>query len=109
MRYDHEDMPHGICDSCGDSCSATMQDMGIGSYEFWGSRGVHHDWQALSPCCSANVVEGGSKLIERKVHTARKSHGRGIEPGDRYERTVNFHWRTDGPGWFTVEKRKLSA
>jgi hypothetical protein len=108
-NYDPEDMPVGICDDCGDACTARPVDMGIGSYEFWGSRGVHHDWQILSPCCSAEVVEGGVKLIERKVHKARKAHGKGIEPGDRYERAVYFHWRQDGPGWFTVEKRKLAA
>lgn len=108
-RLDPEDAPVGICDECGEACTATLQDHGIGSYEFWGARGTHHDWQVLSPCCSAEVVPGGQKLVERRVHKARKAHGRNIAPGDRYERRVYFHWRENGPGWFTTEKKLLTS
>lgn len=93
----------GICDDCGEPCSPVVIDNSF-SHEF----GVEHRYDHGSPCCEANVVEGGAKLIERKIHIARKEHGQGIMPGDQYQRTVMFHWRTDGPGWFVVSKNKLS-
>lgn len=108
-KYDPEDMPHGICDDCGEECTATVQDFGIGPYEFWGARGVHEDWHAASPCCGAPVVPGGVKLVSKTAYVARRDHADGkVKKGDRYERRVYRHWREDGPGWFTVQKRVLA-
>ena len=32
-------------------CGSPLFDHGIGSYEFWGQRSVHHDWQCENPDC----------------------------------------------------------
>lgn len=109
MRHDHDDLPEGICSDCGNACTAKMVDMGIGPYEFWGDRGVHTDWQAVSPCCEAEIVEGGESVVRRAVHTARRDHKDGkIKAGDKYSLTVLRHWRKDGPHWITTNKRKLA-
>ena len=102
---EHDEAESGICDACGCGCSAKAIDMGIGSYEFWGARGVHRDIHMLSPCCEAEVVPGGEKVVESKIVTAKKEHLSGkIKPGQKYRRTVSHHWRENGPGWFTVKK-----
>jgi len=107
---DYEDMPQGICSRCGNGCTATWVDFGIGPYEFWGSRGNHHDYQVVSPCCEALMEEGGETVVRKSVHVARKDHGDGkIKAGERYELTVLRHWRKDGPWWITTEKRKLAS
>lgn len=46
------DRARGICSGCGEKAVFRVEDFGIGSYEFWGSRGTHHDWQWISFCCS---------------------------------------------------------
>lgn len=59
-RYRHidpEDLPSGFCSACHEECTAISVDMGIGAYEFWGSREVHVDIQAVSPCCEAEMLE----------------------------------------------------
>ena len=105
---DGPDLPSGICDACGESCTATMIDFGIGAYEFWGARGVHHDYSPVSPCCEAEVVEGDAKIIRRATRIAKKSHKGGIEPGDKYELVVTRHYRKGGPSWITTKKRLLA-
>lgn len=44
-----------ICMSCGDECREARVDFGIGPYEYWGDRGVHHDYANVSDCCEAEV------------------------------------------------------
>jgi len=56
-RYEPDDMAHGYCRECGREAAEEPRDFGIGSYEFWGSPGVHEDWQLVSPCCEAEVVD----------------------------------------------------
>lgn len=56
-RYDPDDAPIGVCEVCGEPCTGTLRDLGIGIYEFWGEREVHEDWQWVSPCCESAVVE----------------------------------------------------
>lgn len=98
----------GICNNCGMACEAEIQDQGIGPYEFWGSRGVHHDWVEASPCCSASVVEGGNKVVRTSEHVARRDHKKGrIKKGDRYRVVVTHCWRKNGPHWFATEKAKV--
>lgn len=107
-HYEPEDLPHGICDECGEECTAIVTDMGIGSYEYWGAKGVHHDWAVVSPCCEAEVVEGGQKMIRKVTHVAKKVHNNGqIQPGDTYVLRVYRHWRRGGPNWITTTKRKV--
>ena len=94
-----------ICSDCGHSCEVVTVDNGIGPYEFWGDRGVHHDYAAGSDCCGEPVEEGGSKTIRRSSHTARRYHKDGrIKKGDRYSLVVTHHWRADGPSWITQRK-----
>lgn len=109
MRYHEEEMPHGICEACGSECTATVVDNGIGAYEFWGSRGVHHDYRQCSPCCEAEVVEGGEKIVRKAIHTARRDHKDGrIKRGDKYALTVYRSWRQNGPSWVHTAKRKIA-
>lgn len=110
MRHNHEDMADGICSDCGRACTATMVDFGIGPYEFWGDRGVHHDYHAASPCCEAEVVEGGEKVVRKSIHTARRDHKDGkIKAGEMYALTVFRTWRKDGPHWIHTKKIKIVA
>ena len=96
----------GVCESCGTECSAVMQDEGIGDYEYWGSRGVHHDWVEVSPCCGAAVVDGGNKVVKSVIRHAKKDHKDGrVKAGQWYKETAIFKWRSGGPGWVEVEKR----
>ena len=95
-----------ICSSCGHECEVVTVDNGIGPYEFWGQRGVHHDYAAGSNCCGEPVEEGGCSVVRKATHVARKAHGT-IKPGDTYRLTVYRHWRDGGPSWITQEKRKV--
>lgn len=97
-----------ICDCCGHLAEETTVDMGIGAYEFWGARGVHHDYQTVSRCCEAEIVEGNCKLISKKIHVAKKQHGRKIMPGDRYERTTYRSYRSGKGSWYHSTKRKVA-
>lgn len=45
----------GICSACHKEADFSYEDFGIGSYEFWGSKETHHDWQWVSECCEAPV------------------------------------------------------
>jgi hypothetical protein len=109
-----------LCNECGAPVSTDENgqlpqvDLGIGPYEFWGDRGVHHDWQTVSPCCHAKIVEGGESLVSRKAHLARIEHSASsaygptiIRPGDWYECFVWRRWRSGGPSWYVVTKRLL--
>ena len=58
-EYEHDDGcdVSGYCDECGQECYGVLRDDGIGSYEYWGSRGTHHDWVAVSNCCEAKILD----------------------------------------------------
>ena len=45
----------GTCMDCGEECDFYMEDMGIGSYEYWGAKGVDVHWVEVSCCCDAEV------------------------------------------------------
>lgn len=47
----------GWCSTCGKKCHGKTVDNGIGSYEFWGSPGVHHDYGVASDCCEGELLE----------------------------------------------------
>lgn len=40
-----------ICKSCNEQCNLVKHDEGIGSYEFWGSKGVDSRIVIVSNCC----------------------------------------------------------
>lgn len=44
-------MYRGKCPACGKQTQAHVEDQGIGAYEFWGARGIHHDYVIVSNCC----------------------------------------------------------
>lgn len=46
-----------LCSACGQPADAREVDFGIGAYEFWGACGVHKDWQTVSECCEAPMME----------------------------------------------------
>ena len=102
-----------LCVFCGGPCQAVSVDNGIGAYEYWGSKEVHHDWTVGSSCCGGDVVEGGysEALIRDTQHTARKNHADGkVKKGDRYQVKVWRHWRTDeNRRWMTVKKTVLDT
>ena len=106
-----EAAPSGICESCGEECTAICVDDGIGPYEFWGERGVQHDYRWASPCCEAEIVEGGNVFLGKKVVTSKKEYKtkKGlIQVGEKYERSTWRYWRKDGPSWIVVFRKKLS-
>lgn len=93
----------GICDDCGFACTAELVDVGIGPYEFWGYQGYNQDIRPLSPCCEAEVVEGGVKLLKSKICVASKDYMK-IKKGDKYIRRTYFHWRENGTEWYSTSK-----
>jgi len=93
----------GICNECGEGCRAVVIDN-----SFDHAFGTEHLYDNGSPCCHAEVVEGGMRIVDQQNYVAKKSHGEGIEKGDTYCRTVRHHWRENGPGWFTVLKGLVS-
>ena len=97
---DREELPSGICDDCGDACTASRQDVGVDG------RAV---WEYLS-CCGVAVVEGGTKVVRNSVHVCRRDHKDGrIVKGQAYSVRVTHHWREDGPGWYTQKKALLAT
>ena len=45
------------CQACLDPCTPVRVDTGIGSYEYWGQRGIDSKFETLSDCCHAYVEE----------------------------------------------------
>jgi len=100
----------GICEACGEECQEVQIDQGFGPYEYGSIHDIHQDWVWVSPCCEAEVVPGGVKLVREKTHTARRDHKDGkIKVGDRYEVKVFRHWKEGGPSWITSSKRRLAS
>lgn len=52
-----EEVSGPYCRDCG-SNDVRMVDNGIGPFEYWGSRGVHHDWQPECHICGSDNIEG---------------------------------------------------
>ena len=47
----------GICSDCGQPAPGTWINIGIGPYEYWGSRETHTDWRWASKCCGAELLD----------------------------------------------------
>ena len=43
------------CGECGKECDWQTLDYGIGSYEFWGARGVDTNLHTVSVCCEGDL------------------------------------------------------
>ena len=41
----------GNCSSCEEEVEVVAADFGIGSYEYWGAKGTHHDWREVCGQC----------------------------------------------------------
>ncbi len=50
-----------ICPICEKECNVEKIDNGIGSYEYGGATGVHHDYHYVSDCCGADMDEHGDQ------------------------------------------------
>jgi hypothetical protein len=114
MSYDPRDhdydypVEYGICEDCWQECQIVSVDYGIGAYEYWGAKGVHHDYGAGSSCCEAEVFEGGCKEIRSSIHTARRDHKDGsVKAGQTYQIWVYRTYRAGGPSWVWTQKRVL--
>ena len=108
-----------ICTECGKPCGSIEIDEGIGSYEYWGAPGVHHDYRTVSDCCEAEIGENGGTVVHHvAVHTARKDHlsRHGsviVHAGRRYIKTYTRTWHVDkygdNVGTVTITKQELAA
>ena len=75
MRREREivqDLDRYFCSDCEEPCLIRMQDEGIGAYEYWGCKGVHRDWQPVSDCCGADIIDeySGEVLTANNVEVA---------------------------------------
>lgn len=52
-----DDRRTGYCSDCGKECVAGYIDEGIGSYEYWGAKGVDIRLSEVSDCCEAEVLD----------------------------------------------------
>lgn len=52
---DEPDGPLMFCSYCDCDVHAVRVDEGIGAYEYWGSKGVHHDWRWHCPTCDEDL------------------------------------------------------
>jgi len=112
-----DEAPSGICTCCGDQCEGMLVDEGIGSYEYWGAKGVHHDWVCVSRCCEAPIAEEGGIVVNIfTTHVAKKKHkncaGRiCIKPGEKYVKHYRRSWYIDEygnrKGVVCIEKQKM--
>lgn len=54
----------GWCEDCQQPCHGKTVDEGIGAYEFWGSKEVHHDYRVRSNCCEALILNKDPNATE---------------------------------------------
>jgi len=62
-----DDERRGYCRFCKRNVRIGQRDCGIGAYEYWGHRGVHHDWRDCCTECGEECSEG-ERLVEEE-HT----------------------------------------
>ncbi len=59
---DPDDPGNKFCLDCGEEVRIVKKDFGIGPYEFWGARGVDHDYHwVCSKCDGYNYCDEGVK------------------------------------------------
>ena len=51
MRAQRRSTAEGFCPECKERKPGKWEDFGIGSYEYWGAKGTHHDWQLVCRDC----------------------------------------------------------
>jgi hypothetical protein len=52
-----DDTHYGYCPACKCNVRAASVDFGIGSYEYWGCRGVHVDIREVCPDCEGDLLD----------------------------------------------------
>lgn len=51
------DTKYGYCRECECNVQTVKMDFGIGSYEYWGCKGVHTDVRQVCPSCEGEVED----------------------------------------------------
>jgi len=52
------------CGTCKEQCEYSIEDQGIGAYEFWGSPSVDVSYVLVSDCCGDTVFRDEELCIE---------------------------------------------
>lgn len=47
------------CFNCGEACESKLVNIGIGYYEYWGSRSFDRRVAEVSDCCEADLIDKG--------------------------------------------------
>jgi hypothetical protein len=61
---------YGFCWNCEHNVHAVRADHGIGGFEYWGSKGIHHDWRDVCSQCGEDLQDakdGADELVVRRV------------------------------------------
>lgn len=61
-HYDEDASMYLFCPICKIMVDVEIQDHGIGPYEYWGAKGVHHDFVNVCPLCGTDA----SKMFNTK-------------------------------------------
>lgn len=56
-RVEEGDVPWGVCADCGTECDAILVDFGRGCLPVGDGCVDDEDWQWVSPCCDAEVID----------------------------------------------------
>jgi hypothetical protein len=54
---DADEGTYGYCAQCECNVHAARMDFGIGPFEYWGSKEVHHDWREVCPKCEGDLSD----------------------------------------------------
>jgi len=57
MSYHRQIVGSGFCKNCEEDVDVYMEDVGIGSYEFWGAKGYHSEMGYFCAECDDEIDE----------------------------------------------------
>jgi Zn finger protein HypA/HybF involved in hydrogenase expression len=55
---------YGWCEQCECNVGSIKVDFGIGGYEYWGSKEVHHEWREVCPRCEGDLTDARTEEEE---------------------------------------------
>ena len=55
--YEEYEQETGFCSCCREPCGIVTVDNGVGTTEYWGSVSTHHQYDQVSDCCHADVLD----------------------------------------------------
>ena len=93
-EYDYpEPLPTDVyCCNCGGPTRVIRRDMGIGPYEYWGSKEVHHDYRHVTECCeTVDWATSTMDLVEywkESLHATQKRAYYWISKADRRDKFI---------------------